>query len=58
MWPRRRNRAASAVILLLFHAFAGGQGAAMTVWTLIGLLPPALFVTGATCRATAWSRAG
>ena len=25
MWPRRRNRAASAAILLLFHAFAGGH---------------------------------
>ena len=25
MWPRRRNRAASAAILLRFHAFAGGH---------------------------------
>ena len=25
MWPRRRNRAVSAAILLLFHAFAGGH---------------------------------
>ena len=25
MWPRRRSRAASAAILLLFHAFAGGH---------------------------------
>ena len=25
MWPQRRNRAVSAAILLLFHAFAGGH---------------------------------
>ena len=25
MWPRRRNRAVSAAILLLSHAFAGGH---------------------------------
>ena len=35
MWPRRRNRAVSAAILLLFHASrVATQSAAMTVWIL------------------------